>query len=87
METTFGPNLTFRDEYLENQIFPGGAVFAGTSNTISTTIIINEKCHVHAKISRKSRKTVILTTFLHFMDDPDFSPKIGLRHFLPLIDV
>ena len=25
----FEPNLTFRDEYLENRIHPGGAVFAG----------------------------------------------------------
>ena len=39
----FKPNLTFRDEYLENQIFPGGPVFAEASNLISTTIFIDKK--------------------------------------------
>ena len=43
LDTTFGPNLTFMDEYLKNQIFPGLAVFAETSNLISTTIFINKK--------------------------------------------
>ena len=35
----FEPNMTFRDEYLENRIFPGGAVFAETSNLISINFI------------------------------------------------
>ena len=43
LDTTFGPNLTFRDEYLENRIFPGHAVFAETSNLISTIIFSNKK--------------------------------------------
>ena len=43
LDTTFGPNLTFMDEYLENRIFPGLAVFAGASNLISTTIFIDKK--------------------------------------------
>ena len=43
LDTTFGPNLTFRDEYLENQSFPGDAVFAETSHLISTTNFINKK--------------------------------------------
>ena len=43
LDTTFGPNLTFMDEYLENRIFPGLAVFAETSNLISTTIFIDKK--------------------------------------------
>ena len=43
LDTTFGPNLTFMDEYLENRIFPGHAVFAGASNLISTTIFIDKK--------------------------------------------
>ena len=47
LDTTFGPNLTFKDEYLENRSFPGHAVFAETSNTISTTIISDEKCQVY----------------------------------------
>ena len=48
LDTTFGPNLTFMDEYLENRIFPGGAVFAETSNSISTTIFIDKKYRVYA---------------------------------------
>ena len=36
---------------------------------------------------RKSRKSAILTTFLDFMDEPDFFLKIGLRDFLCLINV
>ena len=43
----FKPNLTFRDEYLENRSFPGGAVFAETSNSISTTIFIDKKYQVY----------------------------------------
>ena len=43
LDTTFGPNLTFRDEYLKNRIFPGGAVFAETSNLISTINFIDKK--------------------------------------------
>ena len=46
LDTTFGPNLTFMDEYLENRIFPGGAVFTETSNLISTTIFIHKKYHL-----------------------------------------
>ena len=46
LDTTFGPNLTFRTEYLENRIFPGHAVFAETSNLISTTIFINKKYQI-----------------------------------------
>ena len=47
LDTTFGSNLTFMDEYLENQIFPGLAVFAETSNLISTTIFSNNKYQVY----------------------------------------
>ena len=43
LDTTFGPNLTFMDDYLENRIFPRHAVFAETSNLISTTIFIDKK--------------------------------------------
>ena len=48
LNITFRPNLTFMDEYLENRIFPGGAVFAETSNSISTTIFIDKKYQVYA---------------------------------------
>ena len=36
---------------------------------------------------RKSQKTVILTTFLDFLDDPKFFWIIRLRHFFPFINV
>ena len=36
---------------------------------------------------RKSRKSAILTTFLDFMDEPDFFLKIRQRHICPLFDV
>ena len=35
------------DEYLQNRSFPGGAVFAETSNSISTTIFIDKKYQVY----------------------------------------
>ena len=40
-----------------------------------------------APFLRKSRKTIILTTFLDFLDDPKFFWIIRLRHFFPFINV
>ena len=34
---------------------------------------------------RKSRKTIILTTFSNFLNEPDFSRKIRLRQFVATI--
>ena len=41
----FGINHNFVDEYLENRIFSGHAVFAGNSQTLCTTVF-NKKMEV-----------------------------------------
>ena len=39
----FGQNLNFMDEYLENRIFSGYAVFAGCSHTLCTIVFSQKK--------------------------------------------
>ena len=43
----FGENLNFMDEYLENRIFSGYAVFAGCSHTLCTIVFSQKKLTCH----------------------------------------
>ena len=73
LDTTFavfGENLNFMDDYLENKIFAGYAVFAGCSHTICTIIFDKKKLGSTRQISGKSRKSAQKSTFSNFLDDP-----------------
>ena len=89
LDTTFGnfgQNLNFVDDYLKNGKRFWHAVFARCSELISSTFWASFIKIVRA-IFEKSQKTVILTTFLDFLDDPKFFWIIRLRHFFSFIIV
>ena len=85
LDTTFaifGQNLNFVDEYLENGNFLDMRFSRGAQKWL-----VLHSDQVSSKslepFLRKSQKTVILTTFLYFLDDPKFFWIIRLCHFLP----
>ena len=68
----FGENLNFMDEYLENRIFSGYAVFAGCSHTLCTIVFSQKKLGSNGQISGESPKSAQKRTISYFMDEPDF---------------
>ena len=79
----FGHNLVFMDKYLENRAKIWNAVCTNCSMLISFTFWRVFRIIVNAVFKKKS-KTVILNTFLYFLDYPTifgWSGSVNFFHF------